>query len=246
MTLGRNLKIGSRTRWLLSETLVVVLGVLIALGLNDYWIERQEQALELQYLMRIHEDVSKDAEVIDDWFGDGLQKKIQALDAIGPIVRGVEPVPEDTEHFLSNVVSGGRGGTSATPWYTSTTIEDLKATGNLRLIRDVDLRRKIARYYHDMEMLFIRSRDRRTGYTAFVFSQLPMKLSDGLDEVLDHDALHKIDVNRAIERFRSIEFQELLTKEYNLALFRSRISTSPSKQLAIDLEQYIQNLGGSI
>ncbi len=44
------LQIGSRASWLLSETLVVVLGVLIALGLNDYWTGREERALELQYL----------------------------------------------------------------------------------------------------------------------------------------------------------------------------------------------------
>ena len=167
MKLTSGLKIGSRTRWLLSETLVVVLGVLIALGLNDYWIEREEQALELQYVKRLHEDVSTDADVIDQWFGDLLLKKLKALDAIASIVRGEQAVPDDAQTFLKNVVAGGIGGTSATPWVTSTTIDDLKSTGNLRLIRNVDLRRRIGRYYHDMEMLFIRSRDRRSGYTAF-------------------------------------------------------------------------------
>jgi hypothetical protein len=246
MKFFRELKMELRARWLLSETLVVVLGVLIALGLNDFWTERQERTLELQYIKRIHEDVSKDAEVIDSWFGEGLQKKLQALDAIVPIVRGIQPVPEDVENFFSKVVVGGRGGPSATRWVTSTTIEDLKSTGNLRLIRDVDLRRNIARYYHDMEGLFIRSRDRRTGYTAFVFSQLPMKLGNGLDEELNLTAIRKIDVDRSMERFVSIEFQELLTQEYNLAVFRSEINNSQSKQLAKDLEKYIQKLGGSI
>ena len=246
MKLSGELNIGSRTRWLLSETLVVVLGVLIALGLNDYWTERHERSLELQYVKRLHEDVSKDAEVIDNWFGDGLQKKLQALDTVWPIVRGVQPIPDDLENFLSKVVGGGRGGTSATPWVTSTTIEDLKSTGNLRLIRDVDLRRKIARYYHDMEMLYIRGRDRRTEYTAFVFSQLPMKLSDTHEEELNLAALRNIDVDRAIDRFRSVEFQDLLTQEYNVALFRSKINNASSKQLAKELEQYIQKLGGRI
>ena len=75
---------GSKLRWLLSETLVVVLGVLIALGLNDYWISRQEQALELQYLKRIYQDVSADIGQIDYWVGDRLHTKLQALDAIAP------------------------------------------------------------------------------------------------------------------------------------------------------------------
>jgi hypothetical protein len=236
------LTLGSRTRWLLSETLVVVLGVLIALGLNDYWTDRQERGLELQYLKRIHEDVSTDAEVIDLWFGDGLQRKLQALDAIAPVVRGEVPVPGDVDSFLRNVVTAGHGGTSATRWVTTTTIEDLKSTGNLRLIRDVDLRGNIARYYNDMERLFIRSRDRRTGYTAFVFSQLPV----GHDDELNLAAVKDFGPDRAVERFRSIEFQDLLNQEYNLALFRMQINDLPSKRLAKDLENYIQQLGGSL
>ena len=40
----------SRLHWLVSETLVIVLGVLIALGLDDYWTDRQERDLELEYL----------------------------------------------------------------------------------------------------------------------------------------------------------------------------------------------------
>ena len=136
---------GSRVSWLLRETLVVVLGVLIALGLNDYWTHRKEQALELQYLKRIQTYVSTDVEIIDAWYGDGLQKKLQALDAITPIVRGNKSVPDDVESFLRNVVLGGRGGTSATSWVSSTTIEDLKSTGNRRLMREVDRRRKISR-----------------------------------------------------------------------------------------------------
>ena len=235
------LKVTSRVSWLLRETLVVVLGVLIALGLNDYWTYRNERALELQYLMRIHADVSRDADVIDQWFGERLQKKMQALDAIAPIVRGKEPVPENSDSFFKNVVIGGIGGTSATPWFTSTTIEDLKSTGNLRLIRDVDLRRNIANYYHDYEMLYIRSRDRRTGYTAFVASALPLTYREDAYLASTKD----FDEARAVERLTSVEFQDLLNQEYNLAVFRSLIDNTPSKQLASDLEEYIQRLDNS-
>ena len=33
-------------RWLIAETLVIVLGVLIALGLDDAWTAREERQLE--------------------------------------------------------------------------------------------------------------------------------------------------------------------------------------------------------
>lgn len=235
------LKSGSRLRWLLSETLVVVLGVLIALGLNNYWTDRQERALELQYLRRIHADVSADIELIDLWVGDLLVRKLAALDAIAPIVRGREPVPENVESFLRNVALGGIGGASSTHWVASTTFEDLKATGNLRLIRDADLRTKIARYYDDFDTLFIRSRDRKTGYVAFVHSLLPAELRDDMNLT----AMEKFGTDRAVERFTSIEFQNLLSQEYNYAFFNMRNDSLSSKKLADDLESYIQQLDGS-
>jgi len=95
-------------------------------------------------------------------------------------------------------------------------------------------------------MLYIRSRDRRTGYTAFVFSQLSVELGDNLSEVLNLAALKKFDVDREVEAFQSIEFQKLLNQEHNLALFRRLISNSPSKRLVKELEKYMQQLGGSI
>ena len=136
-------KPGSRLRWLLSETLVVVLGVLIALGLNDFWTSRQERDLELQYLRRIHSDVNADIVYIDQSFRIRLEMKLQALDTIAPVVRGTKPVPDDVETFLKNVALGGLLGASTSKWITDTTFEDLKSTGNLRLIRDPELRWKL-------------------------------------------------------------------------------------------------------
>jgi hypothetical protein len=233
---------GSKLRWLLSETLVVVLGVLIALGINDYWTERQERALELQYLKRIHADVSIDIEQIDFWVGEQLQRKLRALDAIAPVVRGNQPVPEDVESFLRNVALGGIGGASSTHWVADTTFEDMKSTGNLRLIRNADLRTAIARYYDDFDALYVRSRDRKTGYAMFVHSLLPAELRNDMDLT----AMREFDIDRALGRVRSVDFQNLMNQEYNYAYFNLRNDSLPAKKLAIDLSNYIQELDGSV
>jgi len=92
------------------ETLVVILGVLIALGLNDYWMLRQEKILELEYLRWIQEEIAADIELIDQFGKRLLERKMKALDAIAPVVRGNAPVPEDVESFLINVSLGALGG----------------------------------------------------------------------------------------------------------------------------------------
>jgi hypothetical protein len=230
---------GSKLRWLLSETLVVILGVLIALGLNDYWTLRQEKIFELEYLRRMQEDIGTDIELIDDFGKRLLERKMKALDAIAPVVRGNTPVPEDVESFLRNVSLGALGGASPTYWTTNTTFEDLKSTGNLRLIRNADLRRKITRYYEEFDGFHTRSRDRKTEYAKTVWSVMPAELR----EDMNLEVMEDFGIDRAIELFTSTKFQSLLNQEYNYAYFNLNTDSSSAKELAKELEDYIQRAG---
>ena len=211
---------GSGLKWLLSETLVIVLGVLLALGLVDFWTARQERDLELQYLQRVQADVRADIDYIDQVVRERLDTKLKSLAAIAPIVRGQEPVPENVESFLRNVALGGLLGASSTHWVRDTTFEDLKSTGNFRLISNVDLRQKITRYYAGFDTLYGRSRDRRSGYAAYVHSVVPAELRDDMG-IAD---MEEFGIDRAVTRFTSEEFQDLLNQEYNYAYFTQRLN----------------------
>ena len=231
-------ELGKRIRWLLGETLVVVLGVLIAIGINDYWNERQERILEREYLSRLLEDVVADIEYVSS-AKSMLDRKLQALDAIAPVVRGLEPVPSDLETFLRNVALGGLGGASSTYWITDTTFEDMKATGSLRLIRDAEMRRTIGRYYGDFDNFFARSRDRKTGYVSFVHSRLPAELRDDMD----FSDMVKFGAADTIEEFISPEFQYLLNQEYNYAYFNLQHNIGPTaEKLAQQIEEYLSSI----
>ena len=237
------LRSGSRLQWLFGETLVVVLGVLIALSLDDYWTDRQERELELQYVDRIIADVRADIDYVDNTIRDLWIQKLQILDAIAPIVRGNEPIPGDLESFLRNVALGGIGGASSTRWVTSTTFDDLRSTGNLRLIRDAELRRKIARYYDDFDTLYSRARDRKSGYVSYVHSLLPAELR----EDMNFSAMQDFGIDRALEHFTSTEFQSLLNQEYNYTFFVQRTDfSSAGKRLAKELEEYMLQINGGV
>ena len=230
-------------QWLFGETLVVVLGVLIALSLDDYWTDRQERELELQYVDRIIADVRADIDYVDNTIRDLWIQKLQILDAIAPIVRGNEPIPGDLESFLRNVALGGIGGASSTRWVTSTTFDDLRSTGNLRLIRDAELRRKIARYYDDFDTLYSRARDRKSGYVSYVHSLLPAELR----EDMNFSAMQDFGIDRALEHFTSTEFQSLLNQEYNYTFFVQRTDfSSAGKRLAKELEDYMLRIDGGV
>lgn len=207
--------IGRRWRWLFWETLIIVLGVLIAFAVNDYWSDQQDRELELQYLKRVHADLKRDEAWVAGYNKGPMKAKFAALDAITPVVRGREPVPEDVQAFLVNVTRGGIGGASPNYFVNTTTFDDLKATGNLRLILDTDIRGKLSDYYNLYENNHGRTVERTTGYFMFVHSILPAELRQDLSM----EAMKEFGVERALEKILTHEFRDLLNQEYNFGIF---------------------------
>jgi len=208
-------KIATRWRWLFWETLIIVIGVLIAFAVNDYWSDRQDRQIELQYLKRVHADLIRDEQWVSEYYVNAVGRKMEALAAIAPVVRGTESVPEDLENFFRNVTLAAIGGASPNHFVTATTFEDLKATGNLRLIRDTEIRSKLNQFYVNYENQHQRMLARRTGYFMYVHSILPAELRDGFSM----DAIVEFGVEHALEKILSHDFQDLLNQEYNFGYF---------------------------
>ena len=71
----------TRLNWLFWETLIIVVGVLLALSVDDYWTDVQERRLEMDYLQRLRADIQADIEHADAHMAESVARKIQALDA---------------------------------------------------------------------------------------------------------------------------------------------------------------------
>lgn len=222
-------------RWLVAETLVVVLGILIALGLDDYRTGINERRLAIEYVGRVQDDLDRDFRYIAAIFNPRLKIKRESLESVAPIIRGQSPVPADRVAFLKSVSLGGVLGTSAVDWFTDTTFQDMRATGNLRLIQDAAVRAEIAEYYEMLESQTLRVERRFSNYVPFVHSVMPSELR----EDIDMESLDEFGIDYAIERLLSDEFRELLNQEYNLMLFMERIEYEDfARSLYNDLESY--------
>ncbi len=208
-------EIGTRWRWLFWETLIIVVGVLIAFAVNDYWSDQQERELEIQYLKRVHAELKRDEAWVSGYNEGAMKAKFAALDAITPVVRGREPVPDDVETFLVNVTLGGIGGASPNYFVNTTTFDDLIATGNLRLIQDTNIRGKLSSYYNLYENNHGRTVERKTGYFMFVHSILPAELRQSISM----EAMEEFGIERALEKILTNEFRDLLNQEYNFGIF---------------------------
>lgn len=128
----------------LTEFLIIVVGVLAALGVDEWRGEREDRTLEASYLQRLRVDINRDlatfaAEAI------GLEKKAAFLQSL--IDRTTEQQFEENPRALmeAKVTSSFRG----VPAVVRTTFDELLSTGRLALIRDTEIRTAISEYYAD-------------------------------------------------------------------------------------------------
>ena len=207
-------------RWLFAETLVIVLGVLIALGLNDAWVAREERELEISYLERLEQEFKSDLAYIQEGYQPGIARKKEALEAVLPVVRGDQPLPENQAAFFMNISLGGiLSASERLDFASDATYEDLRSTGNMRLIRDTELRREIVDYYRGLENEITRISGRNTGYAQFIHGVIPAELRD--DMTLE--TVEAMGLEFAIARLTSDEFRAKANAEYNKMLLMTSI-----------------------
>jgi len=231
----RSIFTAENVRWLIAETLVVVLGILIALGLDDYRTGIAERRLAIEYVGRIQENLEQDLRYIKAVWIPGIKIKREALEAVGPVIRGQAPVPADRVTFLKQVSLAGAMGVSTGTWYTDATFEDLRATGNLRLIQDAQLRADITEYYEMVERQTLRVASRLTDYASHVLSVVPSELR----EKLDAESLEQFGIDFALDHLLTDDFRMLLNREYNLLLFMETMRfEEEARALHEELESY--------
>jgi len=241
MFIGKHLVGEARWRWLIGEVLVVIIGVLAALSIEQAWSDRLDRELELGYIKSIRTSIQADIDYVENFAQDRLKLKMAAIEAIGPVVRGLAPVPDNLELFLANIGKGAIGGVSPTYVVRTETFDDLVSTGNLRLIRDLRIRKDIALYYLSYETRYRRTMARLTGYPAFVLGILPSELRDELNLA----AMESFNVERAIEAIMSDEFETLLNREQNLSLFMQASNAqflSRARTVLHELDSHIESL----
>jgi hypothetical protein len=169
---------------------------------------------------------------------------MDAIEAVGPVVRGFAPMPDDLEQFLRNVGKAAIGGVSPTYAVRREVFEDLISTGNLRLLRDPEIRTAIRSYYRSYDIRFQRTVERLTGYPEFVLGILPTELRDDLDQA----AMATFNIDRAIEMIMSDQFETLLNREHNLAIFMEWSDAdflASAREFLHNLEQHISQLEGA-
>ena len=207
---------GSQHSWLIragAEFLVIVVGVLLALAVNQWVSDRADRAMEREYLSALATDLRVDSTVYRDILEPSLSRALPALDEVSRVLKGSAQLTTDSLGFLQTVL-----------WSSSyvsqfetrrATYEELVATGRLQIILSSEVRSQIVAYYDQLRLTTTLSEARASGYTQLVTGYLPFEEDEALDDQNDG-----IDTRAALAVISAPELLPALNRHSRLVRFQ--------------------------
>lgn len=126
------------------EIILVVIGILIALQINNWNENRKNRAAEAEYYCRILEDLVLTEKLIDK----SLEEITTRIEISKKIIVDLNTTPNNKSEILNNFLN-----TLRQDVFVPSTIafEDLIASGNLKLLTDMQVKNKLIEYNTSLE-----------------------------------------------------------------------------------------------
>ena len=139
-----------KVRWFAAEYLIVVLGVLTAVGINAWWQDQQDATGEASYLALIARDLDQMMDELDEL---RAYEESQAQNGLAAY-RLLSDRDRSPEAQATVSASVRRLTQRRTMRVTNPAYQDLLSTGNLQLIRNAGLRDQVIAFYEQAEREF--------------------------------------------------------------------------------------------
>ena len=201
-------KTGKYFKYAFGEIILVVIGILIALQINNWNENRKDRILEKEYLTRLKDDIKIDLNWLSSYILDRHDRKVKSLQNGKAYYEGVYVI-KDTMDFLNNIGYGGVYGTAAWSFNTNT-YRELLNTGGLRKIESNTLRTEIVNYYEYNNSIDINSKYYVSGYIPFTNS------FKGFDRN-NPDYISEFDQKQLLKNIKTEEYYRLTNLELTLA-----------------------------
>lgn len=224
------------------ELLIVVFGVLIALGINQWNNERLEAAEEVEAVTRLLADIQSDLQNFESRL-DAVDAKEAGLYRVKAIFAAGEAA--DPKTFLRDIIVGADFGWNQ-GLASRSTYDDLLGSGKLGIITDARIRFQIADYYRSYADSHNRIDERETDYPKYSYQLAPRGISAGEREgwVWERElesGLTDKQLNEIVAQVQDSPIEGHVTAEINLARFIRGITLDLQNQaesLASLLEEY--------
>ncbi|MDX8337887.1 hypothetical protein SLH46_01750 [Draconibacterium sp. IB214405] len=206
-------RVAKYMRYAVGEILLVVIGILIALQINNWNSNRIDQLKEREYLEHFLGEMQSDSVFLNVYWTKDYPEKEKGLELARKYAKyGVEI--DDTATFFSSIGKGGKLSRAAV-FEESSTYKDIISTGNLKLISNKDLQLQIIQYYTAISTTITYMDNLRSEYATFVNSMIPYNPQEQYQP-------DRKDYERALQKMKSDEFLSLANQELTFAYSLNR------------------------
>ena len=198
----------------LLELVLIVFGILAALGLQSWWDDRAEQAELHEYLVALEAEVRDNRMILDQQDAKSVALLAGIENMFGVLAdNGRDNLPENFESEL------GRLYDISTVYVTSDTYKDLINSGILRSVASRQLRLTLAQYERRLSRLDFYTNILWTDYNT---NQLPFLTRYAMLSRFGWDDITGGQVGRRIDGPYTSDFAAFRTREYWNLLYALR------------------------
>lgn len=162
---------------LAAELVTIVLGVLIALGVDDWRQDREEMAIANDHLVDLTAELRGNLCTVERIRERAVTRKLDSLQTVIAFLNDPAPKVEDPEALLKTFASSG--GTSL-PWLVDNQYQALQNSGNVRLVARLHSTMRLGAIYEAPEVLFSQAERIQGRYPVVVNELLPAQLQPEL------------------------------------------------------------------
>jgi hypothetical protein len=172
-------KTGKYLKYAIGEIVLVVIGILIALSINNWNENAKNRRMENSYLIRIFNDLDNDILEFQET-KETTQKRNDRVLFLQHALKDADLVQKSPDYFVSSIVIAGY---TYRPSISNHSFDELKSSGRLELIQNEELRVAISKYYD-----FVYSRSQ----WDFIDKDVQLKYREYSTGILNQDQLSKV------------------------------------------------------
>ena len=186
-------KTGTYLKYALGEIMLVVIGILIALSINNWNDKRKNNLIESEYYCKLLADLELDKKNIAKLFEESKHK----IDVAKKTLLELKEMQKDKSHFINNYIQAYRTNAFVP---SKATITDILSTGKLNLLTNDSLKNKLIQYYAELDKYLYQlelnrknSLQKAFNYESWV--EIGFQYADYAEEALGQEILATLPVN---------------------------------------------------